>query len=102
VAAIRPPNRKAGGDSNTSTAVPALTGTPDAPYAVKIVVTTAGANLAATPVFKISLDGGVTYLATGLVVASATPQAIGTTGLLIAWTDGSFVLNDLWNSVGAN
>lgn len=87
--------------SNTATAIPALTGTPDQPYAVKVVVTTAGANLAATPVFKISLDGGVSYLATGAIVASATPQAIGTTGLLIAWTDGSFVLNDSWVAVGA-
>lgn len=87
--------------SNTSTAVPALTGTPDQPYAVRVVVTTAGANLAATPVFKLSLDGGVSYLATGSVTASATPQAIGSTGLLIAWTDGSFVLNDFWLAVGA-
>ena len=37
---------------NTSTAVLALTGTRDAPYAVKIVVTTAGSNLAASPVVR--------------------------------------------------
>ena len=87
---------------NTSTAVPALTGTPDAPYAVKVVVTTAGSNLAATPVVKVSLDGGLTYLATGSITASATPQAIGTTGLSLAWTDGTFVLNESWSAVGAN
>jgi hypothetical protein len=87
---------------NTSTAVPALTGTPDAPYAVKIVVTTAGSNLAASPVVKVSLDGGLTYLATGSIAASATPQAIGTTGLSLAWTDGTFVLNESWSAVGAN
>lgn len=86
----------------TGTAEPALTGTPDAPYAVRIKVTTAGANIAATPVVAVSLDGGVTYLPAGLVVVSATPQAIGTTGLLLAWNDGSFVLNDLYNSFGAN
>jgi hypothetical protein len=88
--------------SNTATAVPVLTGTPDAPYAVKIVVTTAGSNIAATPVVKISLDGGLTYLATGLVAVSASPQAIGSTGLSLAWTDGTFVLSNFWSSVGAN
>ena len=86
----------------SGTAIPALTGTPDRPYAVQVVVTTAGANLAATPVIKVSLDGGVTFLATGSIAASATPQAIGTTGLSLAFTDGSFVLNDAWNSFGAN
>lgn len=87
--------------SNTSTAVPALTGTAADRYAVKIVVTTAGANIAAVPVVKISLDGGVTYLAAGAVTVSATPQAIGDTGLLLGWTDGTFVLNDFWTAVGA-
>lgn len=86
----------------TGTAVPALTGTPDRPYAVQVVVTTAGSNLAASPVIKVSLDGGVTFLATGAVAASATPQAIGTTGLSLAFTDGTFVLADAWNSFGAN
>ena len=88
--------------TGTSTAVPALTGTPDKPYAVKIVVTTAGSNIAATPVVKISLDGGLTYLAPGAVTVSATPQAIGSTGLLLAFTDGTFVLNDFWTAQGAN
>ena len=88
------------GGSNTSTAVPALTGTPDKPYALKILVTTAGANLAATPVVKVSLDGGVTYLAADTVDVSATAQAIGSTGLSLAWTDGSFVANDTWSAVG--
>ena len=69
----------------TGTAIPALTGTADQPYAVVVVCTTAGANIAATPVVKISLDGGVSFLATGLVAVSATPQAIGTTGLLLAF-----------------
>ena len=87
--------------SNTSTAVPALTGTPDKPYPVRIKVTTAGANIAATPVQQISLDGGVTWLAAGTPAVSATPQAIGTTGLSLAWTDGTFVLNDFWLAVGA-
>lgn len=88
--------------SGTSTALPALTGTPDQPYAVRVKVTTAGANLAAVPVVAISLDGGLNYLPAGLVTASATPQAIGTTGLLLAFTDGTFVLNDTWSSYGAN
>ncbi len=88
--------------SNTSAAVPALTGTPDKPYAVKIVVTTAGSNLAASPVVKVSLDGGVTYLATGSIATSASPQAIGSTGLSLAWTDGTFVLADYWTAAGAN
>lgn len=88
--------------TNTSTAIPAFTGTTDKPYAVKIVVTKAGSNLAASPEFKLSLDGGVTFLPTGSITASATPQAIGSTGLLIGWTDGTFVLTDSWSSVGAN
>ena len=78
-----------GAVSGTSTAIPALTGTPDAPYAVKVRVTTAGSNLAATPVVQVSLDGGVTWLAVGAVAASATPTAIAGTGLLLAWTDGT-------------
>lgn len=88
--------------SNTSTAIPALTGTPDKAYAVRIRVTTGGANIAANPVVQISLDGGVSYLAADAVDVSATPQALGDTGLLLAWTDGSFVLNDFWLAVGAN
>lgn len=86
--------------SNTSTAIPALTGTPDKAYAVRIRVTTAGANIAANPVVQISLDGGVSYLAADAVDVSATAQAIGSTGLSLAWTDGSFVANDFWLAVG--
>jgi len=88
--------------TGSGTAIPALTGTPDKSYAVRIVVTTAGADIAAVPVVKISLDGGLTYLATGAVAVSATAQAIGSTGLSLAWTDGTFVLNDSWTAQGAN
>ena len=69
--------------SNTSTAIPALTGTPTDPFSIKIVVTTAGANISAVPVTKVSLDGGLTYYALGAPAVSATPQAIGDTGLLL-------------------
>ncbi len=88
--------------SNTSTAVPALTGTPDQPYAVRIKVTTAGANIAANPKVQVSLDGGATWLLDDSVDVSANATAIGSTGLSLAWTDGSFVLNDFWLAVGAN
>lgn len=88
--------------TGTGTAIPALTGTPDRPYAVKIVVTTAGSNIAAVPVVKISLDGGLTYMAAGAVAVSATAQAIGSTGLSLAWTDGTFVLADYWTAKGAS
>lgn len=88
--------------SNTSTAVPALTGTPDAPYAVRVKVTTAGANIAANPKVQISMDGGATWLLDDSVDVSASATAIGATGLSIAWTDGSFVANDFWLAVGAN
>ena len=88
--------------TGTSTAIPALTGTPDKSCAVRVRVTTAGSNLAATPVVQISLDGGLTWLAAGAVTASATPQAIGSTGLLLAFTDGTFVQNDYWTAHGAN
>ena len=86
---------------NSSTAIPALTGTPVASYALRVRVTTAGSNIAASPVQQISLDGGLTWLAAGAVAVSATPQAIGSTGLLIGWTDGSFVLSDAWSAYGA-
>ena len=88
--------------TGSGTAIPALTGTPDKSCAVRVRVTTAGSNLAATPVVQISLDGGLTWLAAGAVTASATPQAIGSTGLLLAFTDGTFVLNDYWTAQGAN
>lgn len=88
--------------TGTSTAIPALTGTPDKSYAVRIRVTTAGADIAATPAVQISLDGGLTWLAPGAVAVSASAQAIGSTGLSLAWTDGTFVLNDYWTAIGAN
>ena len=87
--------------SNTSTAIPALTGTAVDPYAVRIKCTTGGANIAANPVVQVSLDGGLTWYAADAVDVSATPTAIGDTGLLLAWTDGTFVLNDFWLAVGA-
>lgn len=87
--------------SNTSTAIPALTGTAVAPYAVRIKVTTAGSNIAANPAVQISLDGGLTWYAADATNVSATPTAIGDTGLLLAWTDGTFVLNDYWTASGA-
>ncbi len=88
--------------SNTSTAIPALTGTTTIPRAVRVKVTTAGANIAANPVVQVSVDGGVTWYAADAVNVSATPTAIGDTGLSLAWTDGTFVLNDFWLAVGAD
>lgn len=88
--------------SNTSTAVPALTGTPDQPYAVRIKVTTAGSNIAANPKVQVSMDGGATWLLDDSVDVSASATAIGSTGLSLAWTDGTFVANDFWLAVGAN
>lgn len=88
--------------SNTSTAVPALTGTPDQPYAVRVKVTTGGSNIAANPKVQISMDGGATWLLDDSVDVSASATAIGSTGLSLAWTDGTFVANDFWLAVGAN
>lgn len=88
--------------TGTSTAIPALTGTPDQPYAIKIVVVDAASNIAGNPTVKVSLDGGLTYLATDAVDVSATPQAIGDTGLLLAFADGTFVATDSWTANGAN
>jgi hypothetical protein len=85
---------------NTSTAVLALTGTPDKRYSVKIKCTLAGANLAASPKIAISLDGGVSYLAEAVAVAG--PTAIGSTGISVGITDGTFVLNDVWTATGAS
>jgi len=86
----------AAGGGNTGTAVPTLTGTPVTNYALKLLVSTAGANLAASPKYKYSLDGGLTWSAA--VTAVAGPAALGATGLSIAWADGTFVLNDAWTS----
>lgn len=80
--------------SNTATAVPALGGTPVDAYSVRIQVVAGGSNIAASPTVKVSLDGGLTYLATAVAVASAT--AIGDSGLTLAWTDGTFVANNFW------
>lgn len=88
--------------TGTSTAIPALTGTAVRDYAVRIRVTTAGADIADSPVVQISLDGGLTWFAADATNVSATPTAIGDTGLLLAWTDGTFVLNDYWTAHGAN
>lgn len=90
------PGTAAADGSNTATAVPALAGTPVDAYRVKIVVVAGGSNLAASPTVKISLDGGLTFLATAVAVAGAT--AIGDSGLTIAWTDGTFVANNFWTA----
>ena len=87
------------GGGNTSTAVLALTGTATARVAVRIKVTTAGANLAASPAIAVSFDGGVTYLAPQVAVAG--PTVIGY-GLSLTITDGSFVLADTFSAVGTN
>ncbi len=88
----------AAGGGNTSTAILALTGTATARCAVKIKVTLAGVNLAASPTIAISFDGGVTYLAPQ--VAAAGPTVIGY-GLSLTITDGTFVLDDTFSAVGA-
>jgi len=82
--------------SNTSSAIPALGGTPVDAYRVRITVVGAASNLAGSPTVKISLDGGLSYLATAVPVALAT--AIGDTGLTISWTDGTFVAADYWTA----
>ena len=89
----------AAGGGNTSTAIFVLTGTATARVAVVIKVTTAGANLAASPKIAISFDGGVSYLAPQTAVAG--PTVIGY-GLSLTITDGSFVLADTFSAVGAN
>lgn len=88
--------------SNTSTAVPALSGTPDQPYAVRVKVTAGASNIAGNPKVQISMDGGATWLLDDSVDVSASATAIGATGLSIAWTDGTFAVNDFWLAVGAN
>lgn len=85
----------AAGGGNTSVTVPTLSGTPRRPYALRLRISVAGANLAASPRFVYSLDGGLTWSAA--VTAVAGPIALGDTGLAIAWTDASFVLDDTWS-----
>ena len=47
-----------------------------------------------------SLDGGLTYLATGSVATSACRRPSARRASR-SWTDGTFVLNDTWSAVGA-
>lgn len=89
----------AAGGGNTSTAVFALTGTATARVAVKFKVTVAGSNLAASPKFAVSWDGGVTYLPEQTAVAG--PTVIGY-GISLTITDGTFVLDDTFSAMGAN
>lgn len=81
---------------NTSTAVPTLAIASGVvltrPLAVRLKVTLAGSNLAASPTVAYSLDGGLTWSAAA--VALAGPTALGASGLTVAWADGTFVLND--------
>lgn len=90
------------GGGNTSTAVPALTGTPLVPHAVLIEVVDDASNIAGNPAVRISIDGGIHWYADDATNVSATPTAIGDTGLLLAWTDGTFVDGDTWTAYGAN
>lgn len=77
----------------TSTAVLALTAAGlTRAYAVKVRVTTAGANLAALPEIQYSLDGGLTW--SDDFVAAGTP--LGSSGITLGITDGSFVGSEVW------
>lgn len=78
----------------TSTAIPALVAVGlTRAYAVKVRVTTAGANLAASPEVQYSLDGGLTW-SEAAVAASGT--ALGASGITLNWTDGTFVNAEVW------
>ena len=80
----------------TSTAVPSLTitGVLARAYAVRVRVVGAGADLAASPTTQYSLDGGLTWSTAAIAVAG--PTALGTSGISLAWADGSFVASDTW------
>lgn len=78
----------------TSTAVLALTATGlTRAYAVRVRVTTAGANLAALPEIQYSLDGGLTW-SDDFVAADGT--ILGSSGITLGITDGSFVGSEVW------
>lgn len=64
------------------------------PLAVRLKVASGGSNLAATPTVRYSLDGGLTWSAAATAVAG--PTALGSSGLTLTWTDGSFVADDTW------
>lgn len=99
-AAAAPGTLSAAG-GNSSTAVPVLSGTPTAPCAVLVEVVTAGADIAANPAVRVSIDGGIHWYADDATNVSASATAIGDTGLSLAWTDGSFVDGDTWTAYGA-
>jgi len=76
-----------------------ITGTPAASYDAVIKIDLAGARGTAT--FRWSLDGGVTWQATGVVTAAT--NALGSTGLTANFATGNYVLNETysWTSLGA-
>lgn len=78
----------------TSTAVLALTASGlTRAYAVKVRVSTGGANLADTPELQYSLDGGLTW-SPPFVAADGT--ILGSSGITLGITDGSFVGSEVW------
>lgn len=86
--------------SNPSGTAVTITGTPAASYDAVVKIDLAGARGTAT--FKYSLDGGLTWAATGVLTAATV--ALGSTGLTANFATGSFVLNDTysWTSLGAS
>lgn len=87
-------------DAGTGTATVTVAGAPYDSYDAVIVITAAGANLAAgTAKFKYTLDGGRTY-SDEYVVPTGGTYAIPNTNVTATFVDGTFVVGDThsWTS----
>jgi hypothetical protein len=82
----------------TGTAVLSVTtsGARDA-YGIKILITKAGASLAAaTAAMQLSIDGGLTY-GEETAVPTGGVFTVGNTGVGVTFADGTFVVNDTYS-----
>lgn len=84
--------------AGTGTAVMTVaTSTSRDDYFVKILVTRAGADLAAaTAAVKVSYDGGTTY-GGEIAVPTSGSLTLGNSGLAVEWADGTFVVGDTYS-----
>ncbi len=82
-----------GGSSGTSK--PSVSGTPNDTYHVRWIWTAAGTRGTAGAKFKYSLDGGATFSAE-FGIGTATSYEIEEAGITVAFTAGTWVVDDEW------
>jgi hypothetical protein len=85
----------------TGTAPPAVTisGDPDAPYEIQIVVTTGGTPGAGAPAFQWSINGGADLVQTGVLITvgmATTGFALGATGLTAFFPTAAYTADNVF------